>query len=137
MKKLFYQGGGIGVWFVLMSLISFVPAEKIFAQQVNPGDREVSVPAKYQDCAALFREGVKHTFNKEYEEAVNDMNKVIAVHPDYADAHYNLGIAYCYLGDKDKGKYHFEQAIELYEKRGFHANAQHVQKVMDSMLRNR
>ncbi len=48
-----------------------------------------------------------------YEEAIINFKKIIKIKPDFADAHYNLGIIYKKLNQIDNSIYHYECCIKI------------------------
>ncbi len=58
--------------------------------------------------------GVFYTRQGDYKKAVESFNKVIAVNPQDADVHYNLGVLYSeYLNDNKKAIEHFKDYLNL------------------------
>ncbi len=49
--------------------------------------------------------------NKEYEMAIAQYNKAIAINPNLSEAYSNLGIAYKFIGDNKAAITHFEKAL--------------------------
>jgi tetratricopeptide (TPR) repeat protein len=61
-----------------------------------------------------FNLGAVATRNKDYENAVEEFQKVLAYNPNDAKAHYNLGIIYDdYFKNKEKARYHYRAFLEL------------------------
>ncbi|MBD2115082.1 MULTISPECIES: tetratricopeptide repeat protein [Cyanophyceae] len=46
---------------------------------------------------------------------INSLQQAIALQPDHADSHLNLGLSYAYLGDIAAAKRHLTQARNLYQ----------------------
>ena len=46
-------------------------------------------------------------------QAVNQLEKLLAAHPQFAPAHNDLGVIYYNRGDKEKALSHYEQAVRL------------------------
>jgi tetratricopeptide (TPR) repeat protein len=55
---------------------------------------------------ALFRLG-------EVQEAIEHWEQALRIKPDYADAHYNLGIALEQTGKIQEAIQHYEQALRI------------------------
>jgi Flp pilus assembly protein TadD len=49
----------------------------------------------------------------QYDKAINDFNKAIAMHPQYSFAYNNRGYSYEQLGQLSKAVEDFSQAIQL------------------------
>ena len=49
----------------------------------------------------------------EYQKAKECYEKAIKINPNYADAHYNLGVIFKELGENQKAKECYEKAIEI------------------------
>jgi len=47
------------------------------------------------------------------QEAIGALKVFLALYPDYALAHYDLGFLYYRDGDKEKALSHYEQAVEF------------------------
>jgi tetratricopeptide (TPR) repeat protein len=47
-------------------------------------------------------------------EALPHLERAIALDPEYAEAHNNLGGAYSMLGDWDSATYEFRRAVEIW-----------------------
>ena len=60
----------------------------------------------YQEIQPLVENGW-------YDAAVNALEKLLEVYPQFAAAHNDLGVLYYKLGDKDKAMTHYENATEL------------------------
>jgi predicted O-linked N-acetylglucosamine transferase (SPINDLY family) len=81
--------------------------EQIHAQQANHFD-------------ALQLLGSIAIKTKNYARAAELLKKAISIKPDFADAHFNFGIALKELKNTDAALHHYEKAIEL---KPDHANA--------------
>ena len=83
----------IAAFVLLLSLIGF----------------RVSLPR----IAVLFNQwGVEHYLAREFNSALSDYQQAIALRPDYADAHYNLGLIYEDLQQYDKARAEYQLAIQ-------------------------
>jgi tetratricopeptide (TPR) repeat protein len=68
------------------------------------------------DARALFERGKDAYKHNRDEEAVEDFKQATQLDPDFAEAHYRLGLAYNVTKQKDEADKSFEQAVKLYEK---------------------
>ncbi|MEW5936918.1 MAG: tetratricopeptide repeat protein [Candidatus Thermoplasmatota archaeon] len=51
--------------------------------------------------------------HKQYNEAIEILNKALEIDSNYGKAHYNLGIAYIKIGKIDKGISHLQKAFKI------------------------
>ena len=61
----------------------------------------------------LFHEGQLARINGEYYEAISWLQQVIDADPSFADAHMELGLALCYIGDFDASLQQLTLATEI------------------------
>lgn len=61
-----------------------------------------------------FERGGAYFGKREYDKAIDDYNKAIALRPNDANAYYNRGDAYSAKGEHDKAIEDYTKAIELY-----------------------
>ncbi len=47
------------------------------------------------------------------EEAIEHFQQALRIRPDYAEAHYNLGLAFTQLGRIDQAIAHYQQALRI------------------------
>jgi tetratricopeptide (TPR) repeat protein len=91
-------------------------------------------PLTYYDLGiALGRRGDR-------QGEVEQLQNAIALRPDYADAHLNLGITYARLGEIVPAKQHLQQARDLYQAEIEHLEHAHLGKnsldaqILDEMI---
>ena len=60
-----------------------------------------------------FQKGYNAYVNKEYDKAISFYLKAIELKPDYAEAYYNLGLAYKNQGNLTKAIESYKKAIEV------------------------
>jgi tetratricopeptide (TPR) repeat protein len=68
------------------------------------------------DAHALFERGVDAYRHDQDDEAVEDLQKAVQLDPDFAEAHYRLGLALHATGQKDEADKEFGDAVKSYEK---------------------
>jgi len=69
--------------------------------------------AEYDSTAVkAYNNGIDLTNQEKYREAVASFEKAIKIEPTFADAYYNLGIIYQYLGNEKKALEAFEKNLE-------------------------
>jgi len=66
-----------------------------------------------QDAGAYVNSGNSFFELGDYDRAIADYDKAIALNPQDADAYYNRGLAYYHKGDYDQAITDFNQAIAL------------------------
>lgn len=81
----------------------------------NPSDG-ASQQGQTGDARALYDKGLDAYKNNRDEEAVEDFKQAVELDPDFAEAHYRLGLALNVVGEKDEAANSFEQAVKAYEK---------------------
>ena len=60
-----------------------------------------------------FKKGYNASMAKKYDEAIEYYKKAIAINPNYADAHANLGVNYMQKGKFDEAISNLKEAIEI------------------------
>lgn len=68
------------------------------------------------DYNAYLKRGGIYYYNKQYEEAIKDFQKVTELKPEYANGFYNLGAAYKQYGAKESARKALNKALELTDK---------------------
>jgi tetratricopeptide (TPR) repeat protein len=68
------------------------------------------------DARALFERGVDAYKHDRDQEAVEALQQAIRLDPDFAEAHYRLGLAYKATGQTDEADKSFAEAVRAYEK---------------------
>ena len=93
----------------LQSAVSFVTNGKIIEalEIVEP------LIEKHPNEPILFNiRGVCNKAKNEFKDAVNDFNQAVLIKPDYAEAHYNLGVTLQEMGDLDNAIESYKQALK-------------------------
>ena len=65
------------------------------------------------DVKKHYERGEAFLSNKQYNEATAAFKRAIKADPDFADAHYSLGVAYLEMGALDDAKTAAEEASKL------------------------
>lgn len=68
------------------------------------------------DARALYERGVEAYRDNRDEEAVEDLRKAVELDPDFAEAHYRLGLALRATDQKEEADKVFADAVKAYEK---------------------
>ena len=68
------------------------------------------------DAHALFERGVDAYRHDRDDEAVEELQKAVQLDPDFAEAHYRLGLALHATGQKEEADKAFGDAVKAYEK---------------------
>jgi len=68
------------------------------------------------DAHAFFERGMDAHKNDRDEEAVEDFKQAVQLDPDFAEAHYRLGVVLHITGQTDEAQKSFEEAVKAYEK---------------------
>ena len=70
-------------------------------------------PDEQADLSALFALAVREQRAGRLNEAAAAYHRILAVRPDSAKAHNNLGLVFCQAGQFDQAAASFQQAIAL------------------------
>ena len=73
---------------------------------------ELLVPAK---ARKEFDKANQLVGEKDFKRAIGELNKAIAIYPNYASAYNNLGVVYADLGDHDKEREALQKAVGIDE----------------------
>ncbi|HEU4595808.1 MAG TPA: tetratricopeptide repeat protein [Pyrinomonadaceae bacterium] len=68
------------------------------------------------DAQAHFQRGMEAYRDDRDDEAVEAFKEAVRLDPDFAEAHYRLGLAYAVVGQEEESEKSFETAAKLYEK---------------------
>lgn len=74
---------------------------------------ENTLKATPNNTDAMVRKAAIHTSLREYEKAYDLHKRYIALHPESADAHNNLGSAALMMGYNQEADFHLNKAVEL------------------------
>jgi len=99
-------------------------------------DEKVKVGDKFIDETAFLYLGIIALYKDDYTLAIKNLQRGIQYEEGYADYHYHLSRAYCYLGEEEKAEKHVEVAIEKFDKgnymRGYRYEA--VEQIYKSQI---
>lgn len=98
---------------VLFSFYAFLSFNrcKVWKNSITLWD---DVLAKFPDCAIAYNNrGNAYNFNGQYEKAINDFNKAIAISPGLELAYFNRGTVYEKLKVYDKAIADFTEALNI------------------------
>ena len=97
--------------------------EKLWIQGLNAGNNADPLGQRkaFQRLTELYPEdergftllGNNYFGQQEYEMAIKQYNKAIAINPDYSQPYNQMGYSYRFLGDYEKARQTFEKYIEL------------------------
>jgi tetratricopeptide (TPR) repeat protein len=65
-----------------------------------------------------------------HREEMEAYKQAIQLKPDFADAHYNLGISFDLMGDGDNAIRHILRSEQLYRKKRQHRNIRKTQRYL-------
>ena len=75
------------------------------------GNQEQGVSGKFPE--SLYEEAQKLMSSDSKKEAIGTLGMFLAIYPDYAPAHNDLGVLYFDEGKKEKSLQHYQMAAEL------------------------
>ena len=76
----------------------------------------------------LIEEGKFYFLNQRYEEAIQQFQKAMILHPENPEIYYNLGIVYESINEIPKAKENFEKTLSLDS--NFHSAQEHLEKLI-------
>jgi tetratricopeptide (TPR) repeat protein len=97
--------GAIGLA-VLLLLVGPAYAQDTKGEVRNPSPREMEAVKEHS-------KGTEQMLAKKYEEAIVFFRRAIDLNPDFAEAYYNLGVAYEELGKHEDSVETLKKAIRL------------------------
>jgi tetratricopeptide (TPR) repeat protein len=80
------------------------------------GGEQQASSAPSGDAQALYEQGLAAYKANRDEEAVEKLRQAVELSPDFAEAHYRLGLAYNATKQREEADKAFEGAVEAYEK---------------------
>lgn len=87
----------------------------VAATPVADGQQQSS-PAPSGDAQALYEEGLAAYKANRDAEAAEKLKQAVELSPDFAEAHYRLGLAYNATKQREEADKAFEGAVKAYEK---------------------
>jgi len=78
------------------------------ASKATVSASDLKVPEK---ASKEFDKATKMIAKQEWQKAIDQLNKALALYPSYAEAYTNLGVVYSRLGDSDKERDALHKAI--------------------------
>src|SRR5215207_2676070 len=82
----------------------------------TPADGERAPSAPSGDAQALYEQGFAAYKANRDEEAVEKLRRAVELAPDFAEAHYRLGLAYNATKRREEADEAFEDAVKAFEK---------------------
>jgi tetratricopeptide (TPR) repeat protein len=81
----------------------------------KPSDATVSVASLSipKNAHKLFAQATDSIATQDWTKAIEQLNKAVALFPQYVQAYTNLGVVYHRMGDRDKERVALEKAISL------------------------
>jgi tetratricopeptide (TPR) repeat protein len=86
-------------------------------QNAQPDANQSHPQTSNSDAQAAFTQGLAHFKQDEDEAAAEAFQQAIKLDPEYAEAHFNLGLTYGSLGKKNEALEEYKSAVKIYEKR--------------------
>ena len=80
------------------------------------------------DFKSYFELGRAYLALEQHEEEVRAYKEALRLNPKYAQAHYNLSMAYDYMKDGAKAIYHMQKALDLYAAKRNHRKIRTTQR---------
>ena len=92
------------------------PTPAAAAEQPQPPPEDVAPVAPTDDARALYERGLQAYKADRDEEAIEHFRRAVELSPDFAEAHYRLGLAYNATKQKEEADKAFADAVKAYEK---------------------
>ncbi|MFD2925971.1 rhomboid family intramembrane serine protease [Halobacillus naozhouensis] len=86
--------------------------EQNYRKAINLTTEALEKPGNYQ-AELLFNRSYAYTKTEQYTKAIEDLAQVIALDPEFAEAHFNLALLYRQAGMMDKAETHANKASRL------------------------
>lgn len=103
-----------GSWVSLTVLVLFACAMEPPAKSPTAGmGLAASLDYSNQGAAGHNADGLDHLVREHWKKAAADFRRALGVDPDFAVAHFNLGLVLTELGQSNSAADHFERAAAL------------------------
>ena len=83
--------------------------------EADEGESLAPVPPG-SDARAYFKHGMESYRRNLDQQAVESFKEAVRLDPEFAEAHYRLGLAYSVTGQRDEAEEAFKEAVKAYEK---------------------
>lgn len=90
----------------------FAATLKALSVNTTPASSNAEILA-VQDSRAYNKRGLAHVSTQNYEQAIIDYSKALALDPDYAEAYHNRSTAHLFMGNYGQAVVDCNRAIEL------------------------
>ena len=127
------------LFFILLLAGSFVFSGSVWAgetdfktyrkaaeQEIN--EKNAIVEEDPLDFLSYYELGRAYLALGRHEEEVQAYKEALKLNPKYAEAHYNLSMAYDYLKEGGKAIYHMQKALDLYATKRNHRKIRTTQR---------
>ena len=120
----------------------FDNAVKICSQNIEKIEKGEDVWLYPTQVYALYNlRGLVYLEFKEYDKAISDFERVVQLSPDFPRGHTyypvegrkNIGIAYSKMGDKEKAKEFYQEALSIVEKRELHFTKKEIEELLKEL----
>ncbi|MEI9475280.1 MAG: FkbM family methyltransferase [Deltaproteobacteria bacterium] len=81
-------------------------ALEVLSQEEKESHGQETPEESYRKAERLLQAGSP-------EEAIRELERILQAHSDFSPAHNDLGALYYNRGEKDRARYHFEEAVKL------------------------
>ena len=108
-------------------------------EKIEKGEQVWLYPS---EVYALYNiRGLAYIEFEEYDKAISDFERVVQLSPDfprghtyyYVDGRKNIGIAYSKMGDKEKAKEFYQEALSMAEGRGLQFTKEEIEKLLKEL----
>lgn len=113
----------LGMSFLNQEHIALATPYLLRATELNP-----------DDVGKLFQYGLVLAQSNYINDAMDIFKQVLKKDSKHSDAHYNLGVAYTYQSNLDKGLYHLGQALKIQPE---HVLAANTKEKIDKLLNDK
>jgi tetratricopeptide (TPR) repeat protein len=72
-------------------------------------------PSNVPSAGSYLSQGLEHYNNQNYQDAIQNLERAIALDPNYTEAYYQLGLSYLAINDSDKARVYLGHALFYYK----------------------